>query len=101
MGDSFRKTHVVPANAGTQCLLQGCDSALNTGFVVPAPDSSIRGQASAGIHFASVKNQWIPAWPFLETPPFGLVFAGMTILGIRASRALVMLNQSTPCCPAV
>ena len=29
---------------------------------------------------AFVARHWIPAWPFLETSPFGLVFAGMTKL---------------------
>ena len=29
--------------------------------VVPAPDSSIRGQASAGTQWRSYKSHWIPA----------------------------------------
>jgi hypothetical protein len=40
------------------------------------------------------KRHWIPAWPFLETSPFGLVFAGTTIKGIRLSCTFAMLNNS-------
>jgi hypothetical protein len=50
--------------------------------VIPAPDLSIRGQASAGIHFATVKSQWIPA------------FAGMTIFRIRAPCTFVVVNKA-------
>src|SRR5437016_1422408 len=49
--------------------------------VIPASDSGIRGQATAGIHFAGVESQWIPAC------------AGMTTLGIRVSCTLVELNK--------
>jgi hypothetical protein len=35
--------------------------------------------AKAGIHFCDDQEPMDSAWPFLETSPFGLVFAGMTI----------------------
>ncbi len=35
--------------------------------------------AKAGTQWRLSKRHWIPAWPFLETSPFGLVFAGMTM----------------------
>jgi len=50
--------------------------------------------AKAGTHFATAKGKWIPAWPFLETSPFGLVFAGMTIRGL--DRLGVSSPESSP-----
>jgi hypothetical protein len=47
--------------------------------------------AKAGIQRRLSKRHWVPAWPFLETSPFGLVFAGTTVV-VLASRTLVMLN---------
>ena len=35
-------------------------------------------ESGEGIHWLAAGAKWIPAWPFLETSPFGLVFAGMT-----------------------
>ena len=93
MSDRFAQTRVIPARAGTQCLLQRWDSAMKTTDVVVS--------AQAGIHFASVNNQWIPAWPFLETSPCGLVFGGMTIRWIWGSRAFAVRNRYAIVCPVV
>ena len=49
--------------------------------VVPAPDSSIRGQASAGTQRRLSKRHWIPA------------FAGMTILRVAVASGFVMLSN--------
>ena len=50
-----------------------------SGFAMTSKEavaSSPRRRGSSG--FTDTRRLWIPAWPFLETSPFGLVFAGMT-----------------------
>jgi hypothetical protein len=81
MSDRFAQTRVILARAGTQCFLQRRDGAIKTTEVVIP--------AKAGIHFASVNNQGIPA------------FAGMTIRRIWGSRVFAMRNRYTIVCPVV
>jgi hypothetical protein len=52
------------------------ESGLNEqfNFVIPA---------KAGIQCLLYERRWVPAWPFLETSPFGLVFAGTTAYSVR------------------
>jgi hypothetical protein len=63
---------VIPANAAyssfprTQRIRHSRERNV---FVIPA---------KAGIQCLLYERHWIPTWPFLETSPFGLVFAGMT-----------------------
>src|ERR1700682_1022078 len=40
----------------------------------------IRHSRESGNPVSFDQRHWVPAWPFLETSPCGLVFAGTTIL---------------------
>ena len=61
-------------------------------FVIPAAFSP--RERGEGIQRLCHERHWVPAWPCLETSPFGLVFAGTTTFGRSFLRAYVAIPRS-------